>query len=588
MNATYSPEDNKLRLYTESRLSKEDYLEVKAAGFIWAPKQNLFVAPMWTPSREDFLTEFTGEEIGDEDTSLIERQEERAERFENYSDKRESEAIQAKNNVDNITKHIPFGQPILIGHHSEKRAQKDAERIENGMRKAIKLWETSEYWTERAKGALSHAKYKELPAVRVRRIKRIEADARKAERTIKEAEKFIKLWNETELTSENAKNITNYDYVSKCFTLAEFPRLTPDASTYEGMMSLYSALDGIITPEQAKEISIRVHERTIKHYTRWLQHYQNRLLYEETMLDQQGKSALLKPKARPKQLPLCNYKAPEGIQIENIYTRGEFSLYPQIEMTSEQWNKIYNDYKGTRIIENSHRVRIAFSFNAGKREQCCVFITDSKVHEKPTAKAKKEIVLSEPKTKEYIPKIERPEEKKFEALKDALKEGIKIVVADQLFPTPPEIAAKMVEYAEINKNHRVLEPSAGTGNILRAIGNAPDKVAIEINEEVAKQCCNVSGLHLIIGDFLEQNGNLGKFDRVIMNPPFNNAEDIKHIKHAITFLKPDGILVALCANGSRQNEILKPLADHWEVLPAGSFKKTGTNVNVALMIIRNN
>ena len=47
--ATYSPEDNKLRLYATTRLPREVYDRVRAAGFIWAPKQGLFVAPVWTP-----------------------------------------------------------------------------------------------------------------------------------------------------------------------------------------------------------------------------------------------------------------------------------------------------------------------------------------------------------------------------------------------------------------------------------------------------------------------------------------------------------------------------------------------------------
>ena len=48
---------------------------VRGAGFIYAPKQELFVAPMWTPEREDLLLELCGE-IDDEDTSLVERAEE--------------------------------------------------------------------------------------------------------------------------------------------------------------------------------------------------------------------------------------------------------------------------------------------------------------------------------------------------------------------------------------------------------------------------------------------------------------------------------------------------------------------------------
>ena len=49
--ATYSPEDNKLRLYASSRLDADLYARVKAAGFSWAPKQELFYAPAWSPSR---------------------------------------------------------------------------------------------------------------------------------------------------------------------------------------------------------------------------------------------------------------------------------------------------------------------------------------------------------------------------------------------------------------------------------------------------------------------------------------------------------------------------------------------------------
>ena len=120
--ATYSPEDNKLRLYALSRLPAAVYARVTAAGFKWAPKQQLFVAPMWTPEREDLLIELCGE-IGDEDTSLVERAEERADRFEEYSDKRTDDAERARAAVSEIADGIPLGQPILVGHHSAKRAR---------------------------------------------------------------------------------------------------------------------------------------------------------------------------------------------------------------------------------------------------------------------------------------------------------------------------------------------------------------------------------------------------------------------------------------------------------------------------------
>lgn len=46
--------------------------------------------------------------------------------------------------------------------------------------------------------------------------------------------------------------------------------------------------DDIITTEQAREIAIRCHERQIQHQQRWVNHYQNRLIYERAMLDESG------------------------------------------------------------------------------------------------------------------------------------------------------------------------------------------------------------------------------------------------------------------------------------------------------------
>jgi hypothetical protein len=104
--ATYSPEDNKLRLYATTRLDDETYGRVKAAGFIWAPKQGLFVAPMWTPNREDLLFELAGE-IDDEDTSLVDRAEQRADRFSDYKDSRIEDAGRAQAAVSSIADNIP-------------------------------------------------------------------------------------------------------------------------------------------------------------------------------------------------------------------------------------------------------------------------------------------------------------------------------------------------------------------------------------------------------------------------------------------------------------------------------------------------
>ena len=91
---------------------------------------------------------------------LEERAEVRAERFTGYQEKRKHDSELAYNRVKEISSHIPMGQPILVGHHSEKRARREAKRIELGMHKACQMWESSKYWERKAKDAIRHATYK--------------------------------------------------------------------------------------------------------------------------------------------------------------------------------------------------------------------------------------------------------------------------------------------------------------------------------------------------------------------------------------------------------------------------------------------
>ena len=77
----------------------------------------------------------------------------------------------------------------------------------------------------------------------------------------------------------------------------------------------------------------------------------------------------------------------------------------------------------------------------------------------------------------------------------------------------------------------------------------------------------------------------GEFDRVVINPPFDRGSDIEHIKHAYRKLKPGGRLVAICANGPRQQEVMGEICSAWIDLPAGSFKEQGTSVSTAIVVI---
>ena len=60
-----------------------------------------------------------------------ERREARAERLREWADKREEKSDAAHQASHDAVAGIPFGQPILVGHHSERRHRKAIERAQN-------------------------------------------------------------------------------------------------------------------------------------------------------------------------------------------------------------------------------------------------------------------------------------------------------------------------------------------------------------------------------------------------------------------------------------------------------------------------
>jgi len=163
-----------------------------------------------------------------------------------------------------------------------------------------------------------------------------------------------------------------------------------------------------------------------------------------------------------------------------------------------------------------------------------------------------------------------------------------IHASSQLFITPDTVCDRMVALAEMKDTDRIMEPSAGTGAILRAIkrvSQAAQCDAVELNGELFQHLkTRFSDAGLWQGDFLEYQPAT-RYQKILMNPPFNQSVDIRHIQRALTLLEPGGILTAICANGPRQQKIFQPFADVWEPLPSGTFTYTG--VSTVLLRITN-
>ena len=300
MTATYSPEDNKLRLYSVSRLPKDLYDRVKAAGFKWAPKQELFVAPSWTPSREDLLLELCGE-IDDEDYSVEERAADRAERFGEYRDKRRAEA-------GGLADRFESG-PSAFGHQNLARAERQARRHDRLRAGAVSQWAKAEYWQRRTAGVIASALYKSSAAVRRSRILRLEAEQRKHEKERAESADRFAGWTAV-LTMDGADAAGKYSRddgfapetvtpalraayrLANLFGLGEYahPRTGRKASSY----SLLTDEADPVTPAEAATLWLAGRadpNDPDSSDARWSDHYTNRLAYERAMLAAEGGTA---------------------------------------------------------------------------------------------------------------------------------------------------------------------------------------------------------------------------------------------------------------------------------------------------------
>ena len=86
------------------------------------------------------------------------RKEARIERLREKSEKMKAESVEAFSNARKIQDSIPMGQPILIGHHSEKRARRDRDKIDANIKKSVEKQELAEYYDEKIKATEKNTK----------------------------------------------------------------------------------------------------------------------------------------------------------------------------------------------------------------------------------------------------------------------------------------------------------------------------------------------------------------------------------------------------------------------------------------------
>jgi hypothetical protein len=227
-----------------------------------------------------------------------------------------------------------MGQPILVGHHSERKARKDKERMHSAQRKAIDNQEAAGYWLYKAEGVEAHANYKNDPKVRARRIDTLLAELRDLQRDLNHAHKALEVWTKAESDS-TIQTILGHSSFSP--------------------YGLYSeVIGGKITPQEAKEKAIAAYTRTIqsKGRARWINHTLNRLSYEREMLGPVARYAgPITPAVLQVFVRAHGADKPEGKKIDSDLFSvqceaplpAHIGLGTYIEMTGDEWRDLMQE-----------------------------------------------------------------------------------------------------------------------------------------------------------------------------------------------------------------------------------------------------
>ena len=173
----------------------------------------------------------------------------------------------------------------------------------------------------------------------------------------------------------------------------------------------------------------------------------------------------------------------------------------------------------------------------------------------------------------------------------------------QLFETPEPMAETLADWVSVNDCLTALEPSAGTGRLVSALSqHAPGTsiTAVEIDALCCKQLRELAkadpacDLQVHEQDFLTVlPESLGRFDCVIMNPPFSGQAYIEHIFHAWQFVKSGGCLGAIVPTSWEFGSDRKTIAFRqfmaiyvgadYITQPHGSFSESGTQIATTML-----
>ena len=186
-----------------------------------------------------------------------------------------------------------------------------------------------------------------------------------------------------------------------------------------------------------------------------------------------------------------------------------------------------------------------------------------------------------------------------EAVEGALATGTYSRIRESFgfFPSPPAVVARLMELANVHPGMLCLEPSAGTGNIARALARVVGKhnvTCVELQGNLIDQLIALGFPNVCRANFLAPNPHLfRRYDRALMNPPFAGQADIDHVLHAWECVKPGGRLVSVMSPAftfrtNRKSTEFAAFVEQfgtWEENPEGAFRESGTDVRTVNVVV---
>lgn len=140
----------------------------------------------------------SAEELKDERLKRFEeRQNNRLNRYEDLADKANAKSTEFATRSNQMAECIPFGQPILIGHHSEKRDRNFRAKIHNIMGRSVQEMKKAEYYQSKAESVGKGGISSDDPSA-IEKLKNKLTALQNAQEKMKAANKLIKKESDTQ------------------------------------------------------------------------------------------------------------------------------------------------------------------------------------------------------------------------------------------------------------------------------------------------------------------------------------------------------------------------------------------------------